>query len=185
MPSPAQLTRRVAALVAARNPSPAADGGADDRELFTEAERWERLCYALRGWPGGGPSPAVVWDSEAAGWRAQHFDAGPLAELLNRVQRRAQIGPILPALPGELAGGLALLDDGRWLGVQSDDAAGFLHIYGAWQDREARDSGAAVRDALLVWRAQTGEPLPRDLAELRALLARLASMEAANSVFEY
>lgn len=175
MPTPAQLTRRVAALVAARNPAPAApDGG----ELFTEAERWERLCYALRGWPNGGPSPAVVWDREAAGWRAQHYDAGGLAELLNRVQRRAQIGPILPVLPGELAGGLAMIDAARWR-VQSD-GADFLHIIGNYGDWPAWELGAAVRDALLVWRAQTGEPLPLDLAELRALLARLANLEAAD-----
>ena len=158
--------RRLAALEE-RAPEPAATSDQTTPAPFSDEERFCRLVEALRGGPCGRPSPAVAFDPSTQRWQARHYDAGALADLLNGIRERDP-APFVPLLPGEPEQALAMIDAGRW---RMQAADGFLHLLGWPGDHEAGDLGARIRDGVTVWLAQTGQPYPHDLAELRAMLA--------------
>jgi hypothetical protein len=124
------------------------------------------LVEALRGGPCG-PSPAVAFDPSTQRWQALHHDAGALADLLTRIRFRDP-APFVPLLPGEPEQALAMINANRW---RMQAAPGFLHLQAWPDDHEASALGARIRDGVTVWLAQTGQPYPHDLAELRAMLA--------------
>lgn len=166
--------RRLANLEAL-GPEPAPTTAQDEpAPHLSDEERWRLLVGELRGHPGG-PSPSVAFDPVTQRWQARHYQAGDLADLLNRIRERDP-APFIPLLPGEPSEALAMIDAGRWR-MQVDGAAGFLHLLAWPDDHEASTLGARIRDGVLVWLAQTGEPYPHDLADLRAMLAPFANFD--------